>query len=825
MPTLMEKLLLDYSSSSALIWDEKHLKALLRLNHHPIHLIQIEPWQTWIKHHGGFEHVLDYLRSAPFPPNQEEIFNIIVAHPNVSTKFYYSKLHISPSAYFSRLNGLMRTLLLQLNKWESELPKTPAKPAVPTNLPAALTSLIGAEKSLIDVATILQRPAIRLLTLTGPGGVGKTRLAMAAGAALLANFGDGVFFVPLETVTEPALLITQITRSLNIETLWGKSKSLLEVLKTHLREQRILLILDNFEQLIQSAGTVTELLQSTSNLKVLVTSREALNIDGEIRYTVSELPRPDPASLPPLEQLSQWPALDLFVQRVQARHPEFIVNKANLKTIALICHRLDGLPLAIELAAAQVRWLEPGQALPQLEYGLKSLRDTSRDRTSRQKTLWDAIDWSYQLLSETEKALFRRLAVFGREWSLEAAEIVCQTDDALANLESLADKSLVRYAQQSANDDVRFQMLQAVREYAFDQLASNAETEQTQRRHANYFLELVERAELAIGTPEQLPWMHRIRQERENLQLALHWMLDQKETEMALRLLGAAWRYYNMLNIWDETLAWMDRALAQDTHLKSVGRVKALWGASWLTTTSDDLARAMALGEEGLALAREIGDPRWIGLLLQNVVDGFKIRKEYDKAIPLLEESLMIFREMNDREEIAWVLYHIADTVARRGESLRGLEIFQESLAIFRAIGDQWGIGSTLWRVRVVALEIGDDTLAIEAELERQDILRVFGARRLISLSLNELAPILWQQGKFELLQTMVDESLALARESGYPANIGQALHFQGRLAFRRSDFVAAREFFEQARIIFEQIDDPALADTLAALEHLKDQT
>ena len=811
---------MDYSSFSAPIWDEKHLKALLRLRQYPIRLIQMEPWHTWINQRGGTERVLDYLRNNPLPINQEQILNTILTHPDASADFYCSKLNLSPSAYFFRLKELIRSLLLKLNAWEAEPLQKLSRSSIPTNIPFALTPLIGADKSLEDAAAILLRQGTRLLTLTGPGGIGKTRLALAIGAAVLEYFPNGVFFIPLETIQDPALLDTQIARSLNIETVGVQS--LREAIMAYLQERRILLILDNFEQLIQGRQIVSDLLQSAGNLKILVTSREMLNLYGEIRFIVPELTQPNPSNLPLISQVTQWPALDLFIQRVQARHPDFAVNEANLRTIVEICQRLGGLPLAIELAAAQVRLISPDQTLPQLEYGLKALRDISHDRPSRQKNLWDTIDWSYQLLPDSEKAVLRRLAVFGREWGLDAAQAVCQMDDLLNSLQELVDKSLLRYMGQSDTGEARFQMLQPVREYAFDQLDICAEAEQTQRRHARYFTEMVLRAEPAIGSPGQLHWARRIKQERENLQNALQWMFDRQEIEMVFSFLGAGWRYYNMLNMWDETKAWMERALTEGAHSRSAGRVKTLWGAAWLATHYKDLAQQKLLAEEGLMLARELGNKLLIGLLLQNVGDVRRQQKEYDQSMQLLEESLMLFREMDNKEEIAWALYHTADTIFDRGEHSRSLELRYESLAIFRAIGDQWSVASVLWQTGEIARQNGDYQLAISEAFERLSIYRTIGARPLARIMLSNLAKLLWQQRDFEKIQPILEESLALAREIGDRVETANALQLKGRLALELFDLTAARAFLEQAYAIFSEIGDaPALTENLAAMEQL----
>ena len=768
-------------SSPPVIWDEKHIKALLRLHLYPARIIKVDPWHTWIEQRGGLNRVLDRLRNSAFSPNQEQLLKLILTNPDTSSQFYYTTLHISSSTYFIRLSDLIQTLLLELNAWnlEPEALSEAEKPATPTNLPSALTSLIGADETVAAVVAMLRRPGVRLLTLMGPGGVGKTRLAMAASVRLLEDFQDGVFFVALETIYDFTLLPTQIARLLNVET--AGAQSLFDALKMHLRERRILLVLDNFEQLVGGGPFVTNLLQGAEKLKVLVTSREALNVYGENRFTVPELPHPKAKNLPPIAQLNHWPAVALFVQRVQARHPAFRLTESNKDAVVAICNQLDGLPLAIELAAAQIKFLSADQALPQLEYRLKSLKDYSNDRPLRQKTLWDAIDWSYQLLPDAEKALFRRLSVFGREWSLEAASAVCQIVDTAANLDGLADKSLLRYAGQTEDGGLRFQMLQAVREYALEQLINSGEIKQMQRQHASYYLALVQRAEPFIATPEQLPWIKRIEKELENFQIALQWMLEE-ETEMAFDFLGAAWRFYQMLNIWSEIRLWSERALKQGAHLKSAGHVKTLWGAGLLATAQGDHARAMALAEEGVNLAREIGDQRLVGLLLQTLADGLNQRGDYTEVARVLDESLLIFRALNDREEIAWVLGHIAELLEEHGELEKSREMLEEGLEIFRAIGHRWAI----------------------AHISRN------------------LARLLLQLGNLEQAKVTLEESLTIAQQFGDWMGVGWTFNLQGQLAMQRADLVSAGRLFEQAAVIFQEFgSEESFAYNRACLEKL----
>jgi predicted ATPase len=729
-------------------------------------------------------------------------------------------LNLGQSGYFVRLDDLAQALIKELNTWDVEMPLPVPLPS--TNIPAPLTPLVGVEGITATLIAILHRPGVRLLTLTGPGGVGKTRLAIDMGTRLLESFPDGVFFIPLETLSDPALLPSQVARSLNLNNVGGHS--LMDALKSYLRKRQVLLILDNFEQLLEAGSVVVELLQAAARLKILVTSREPLNQYGETRFIVPELARPDPVSLPPLDQLEQWPAVDLFVQRVQALHPTFVLNPENMASVARICHRLDGLPLAIELAAAQVKLLAPNQTLPTLEEGLRSLKDTLRNRPIRQKTLWNAIDWSYQLLPDPEKRLFEQLAVFGRTWDLKAAESVCEMGvDVSSELDELANKSLVRYVARDEATDLRFEMLQAVREYAIDQLRNSGKYETTQRRHAIYYLTFVEQAEGAIGSLEQLSWAKRIVQEHENLQIALQSMLDAKETELAFRFLGSVWRYWDVLNIWSEARLWMERALTQGSGLKSVGRAATLWGAGWLAAHQSDYPLALSYAREGLALAREIGEKRLVGRLLQSVADGLYRLGEYEQGIVLIEESLHILRELGDREEIAWALDHFARGLWQRGERARSREILGESLALFRSMGHQWAIAYSLSHLGRLSLNDNDNEVANTLLAESLALSKKMGAKQRISEILRELGLLAWREGNLEQAKAILLESLALSREIGDRTGEGWTLNRLGCMALEQVDFPTARQLFEETQALFQRVGEPeAIAFNQGCLKQLE---
>jgi predicted ATPase/class 3 adenylate cyclase len=422
----------------------------------------------------------------------------------------------------------------------SEFPPLRSLDAYRNNLPLQPTPLVGREKEISEVCNLLRSGETRLLTLTGPGGTGKTRLALQAAADLLEDFPDGTFFVQLATLTDADLFISAVAETLGVRE--TGEQALDDSLKNYLSERRMLLVLDNFEQVLEAAPTVTELLTVAPELKVLTTSRAPLGLYGEHEFPVPPLTLPDLERQPPLERLTQYEAVGLFVERARAIKPEFEVTNESAPAVAEICVRLDGLPLAIELAAARIKMLPPRAMLQRLGSRLKLLTGGARDLPERQRTLRATIEWSFALLDEGEQLLFRRLAVFSGGRTLEAIEAICDTRsdltvDVFEGVSSLLDKSLLRQ-EEGANGEPRFVMLETVHEFAREKLQGSGEAEQIKRVHAEYFLTLAEEAYPELKGANQLQWLERLEVEHDNMRAALSWTLERKEVEVALRLGG-----------------------------------------------------------------------------------------------------------------------------------------------------------------------------------------------------------------------------------------------------------------------------------------------
>jgi predicted ATPase/class 3 adenylate cyclase len=683
------------------------------------------------------------------------------------------------------------------------------------NLPMQPTPLIGREQEVARVCGLLRRPEVRLVTLTGPAGVGKTRLGLQVAAELADQFADGVFAVFLAPVSDPEQVVQAIIYTLGISDVGGQP--LFALLQAALKEKQLLLLLDNFEQVVASALQVAELLAACPRLKVLVTSRVVLHVRAEREFAVPPLSVPNLKRLPELVALSQYEAVALFIERALAVKPDFAVTNANAPAVAGICARLDGLPLAIELAAARVKYFPAQTLLARLEQGLAILSGGARDLPLRQQTLRGALAWSYNLLTPEEQALFRRLAVFVDGCTLEAAEQICTAPgqlegDILEGLASLVDKSLLRQEEQ-AEGEARFWMLQVLREFGLERLAEVEETEATRQAHAASYLSLAEQAEPHLRGAEQVRWLNRLEQEHENLRAALTFLLERagmqqgiKQAEQALRLGAALEHFWVIRRDQREGRTFLEQALASKTGVSTPVRVKALLAAAVLTF---DLEQAEALSGEGLVLSRELGDRHNIAVsllelgtiawekseytkararleeaaaLFQEVGDTWKrgqcltqlarvfsVQGEYTRARLLLEECLGLYRALGDQERLGWVLFLLAQVYFRSHSDLeKASTLAEQSLALQREVGYRYGIAYTLYLLGCILLAQGEIDRTHAVFEESASGLKEMWARTGDTEALSMLADVVVLQGDLEQARALYLECLALVRESGF---------------------------------------------------------
>ena len=697
------------------------------------------------------------------------------------------------------------------------------------NLPVQLTSLIGREQEVTAVCTLLHRADIRLLTLTGTGGIGKTRLGLAVATELLESFADGVCFVPLASISDPTLVVPTIARLLGLEQTHTGSRSAqvdMEYLTAFLQEKHFLLVLDNFEQVVRAVPDLTELLIACPHLTILVTSRAALHLQGEQEFPVPPLAFPRHIQFPASDDLVQYAAITLFLQRTLAVKPDFAITKANILAIATICKHLDGLPLAIELAAARIKVLPPQVLLQRLTHRLAVLTGGTQDVAARQQTLRNTIAWSYNLLDAAEQWLFRRLSVFVGGCTLQAVEATCSAfadggRPVLDGVASLIDKSLLQQTEQEG-DEPRLVMLETIREYGLECLSSSGELEQTQRTHAQYYLHLAEEGEAHLFGAEQVPWFDRLEREYDNLRAALGWSVERAaggqaeySMETALRLAGALVRFWVARWYINEGSIWLERALANSEAVTPLVRIKALSGAGWMAFHAGDVKRAEALYEEcsrlyqktkatqktpgiafspnwqgwlafwlvwqggndhvvrslleeSRALAREVGDKRSLAPLLHFLSLHAIDQGEYAEARSLLEEGLALFQEMNDQQQVVWSFFHLGRLLFTQGDEARASALIEDCLALARAVNDKPATAGSLYLLGRFALARGDATSA----------------------------------------RSLLEESLAQQRALGLQSNVAHVLSQLAVVAMMQHDEAAAGVFYEESLVLFRQMDD-----------------
>jgi predicted ATPase/DNA-binding SARP family transcriptional activator len=639
------------------------------------------------------------------------------------------------------------------------------------NLPAFLTSFIGREREIAEIKRLLLQ--VRLLTLTGAGGCGKTRLALQVAGELEREYPDGVWVVELAALSDPSLVPQAVASGLGLGEAPGQP--LTATIAESLRCKQLLLVLDNCEHLVEACATLADaLLGACPNLRVLATSRQPLGLVGEAVWPVPPLSLPAVGRLPPTEHLVESEAIRLFLERARLTRPDFALTSQNATAVAQVCQRLDGMPLAIELAAARVKLLSAEQIAARLDDRFRLLSGGSRT-APRHQTLRAAMDWSYALLSQAERTLFNRLAVFAGGWTIEAAETV-NDGDVLDLLSSLVDKSLV-LAEPDRTGVGRYRLLETLRQYGRERLANSGEAEQIQRRHTAFVVTLAEQAETELLGPEQAAWLVRLEREQENVRAALASARVRGDAEAALRLAGALWFFWLQRGYWSEGRDRLEEALAlaRDAGC-SKERAKALCGAGTLAWLQDDYGAARSRLEESVALWRQLGNRRGLALALYYLGHAALMSGDYPAARSCYEQSLPIFQEEGDTWGLSQPLEGLGRVALQEGDYTAARARLEESLAIRREIGDNWQIALALNALGDVARCQGDDELATALYEESLALFRELDSRGGMASSLHNLGYVAHGQGDERRARALFGESLALFRELGDRRGIAEAL-------------------------------------------------
>jgi predicted ATPase/class 3 adenylate cyclase len=667
-----------------------------------------------------------------------------------------------------RLKDLLRPEhLYQLNAagLPSTFPPLKTLDSFPNNLPIQLTSFIGREKEITEVKQELSEH--RLVTLIGSGGTGKTRLSLQAAAELLEKFDHGVWFVELAPITDPELILSTIMSTIGISEQPGIPS--LDTLKEYLRAKRTLIVLDNCEHLVSaSAQLVNILLNAALGLKVLASSREALGIRGEVSYLVPSLAVPDLKHLPAIEQLSQYEAVRLFVDRALLVAPHFVVDKDNSPFIAQICYRLDGIPLAIELAAARVKMMTVEQISTRLNDRFRLLTGGARTALPRQQTLRALIDWSYDHLSEYEQLLLRRLSVFAGGWTLAAAEEICAGDeiDAYAVLDlltQLVNKSLVVVVERSHREETRYRMLETIRQYARERLLETGGGEVIRNQHLAYFVKLSEQAEPELYRSNQVVWLHRLDDELDNLRTAMEWALV-KNVESGLGIAVIPFRFWVARGYFQEWGNWLRQFLDVYSTTDAL-YTQALVVQCFCIFRQGDFPEAIRVSNQSVQQARALGERRLesFGLALLGIIT--LLQGNVREGVPLLEQSLAISRELGDKITQATTLEWLSND---HNDSERAVAFIKESLKIHRELGNLAGIA---------------DALIVLARLT------------------------LWN-GDFDSPGPWLEEAFSISRQLGNESPEDVALIFCGVLAYWKGEYQKAIEYLEEAISVSEKIGD-----------------
>jgi predicted ATPase/class 3 adenylate cyclase len=693
---------------------------------------------------------------------------------------------------FHSLKGLSRpenVFQLLIPGLSQDFPPLKSIENLPNNLPAQTTQFIGREDEVQEIGEILKERNVRLLTLTGPGGTGKTRLSQEAAAEMLDIFPDGVFFIPLAPISDPELVPTTIARTIGVRE--GGGLPPLENLKSFLKDKHMLLLLDNFEQVMDATVGVSELLLAAPNLKLMVTSRIPLRIRGEQEFPVP--PLDVPSMKMEIEEISEIECVQLFVALAQAANPRFEFNEGNAAAVSEICRRLDGLPLAIEIAAARSRMLSPQAILKRLDESLKLLTGGPKDLPARQQTLRGAIDWSYELLETPDRMLFARLGVFVGGFTLEAAEVVCNPQgelDVIGSVETLLDNSLVKLAS-AEEDEPRFELLQTIREYALEKLVDNGEFDELRQYHAGYFDQKSDEFMWQLYSARSVEFLKFLETEQDNFRAALNWSLESPDrtgvgVQIAYRIFWFWYRYGHF----HEGREWSERLLVQTVEMSNHPlRGMALTTASMMAMWEGDLNVAADYVLESVDIWRVLEEPEGMGFALLTVGVVLLNQGQDDRARPYLEETVEVIREIGATWFEGTALVHLGNVALGQGDIAAALDYLERGEKIARQIGDPWQIAFAVNNRGEVARVLGEYDKAKRYYVETEQFYRQADAIGDQARLVHTMAYIAQHEGDLETAESRFRESLESFLELGNKRGIAECLAGLAGLAAERGQF------------------------------------
>lgn len=803
-------------------WDEEHAKALLHFPRYPVRLLQEDPWQAWITQRGGFKAVYSYLQNYLFSPSHRRVLDVVLSSPDEISDVYAERLNISRATYFYRLRELLPAVVNALNHWEqserSELPQGTVQPTIPT----PLTSLVGVGSILQTLLSLLLRDDVRLLTLLGPGGVGKTRLSIEVAHRVSEHFPDGVYFVDLSTLRAPEAILPAIAAAVGLE------DEPEDQVRAFWIQRKSLLVLDNFEHLLSGVTLITELLAAAPRLKILVTSRAALHVYGEHQFTIPPLPTQALAECSDIEEIAASPAIALFIQRAQAVNPDFNLTHANAEAVVELCLRMDGIPLAIELAAYQVKYYSPQAILVRFSTSksLDFLNNGPKRPHPHQQTPRTILDWSYQLLTPELQALFSRLSVFVDGCTIDAATMVCSEhfimemdsitieDQPPANaqddlppvrvgLAALAEQSLLQKSVEP-DGEPRYQMLGITREYGSEQLEGRGETYARERAHALYYLNFAGQAQSSTS------WVEALKRENANLRAAIQWFLQHHEGEMGLRLVAAMWEFWRYTGSQREGYQIALAALERTKHVLHPIRVEMLRLVGWLAHDLRDIVTMGWAFQSILGLADEIGDARGVAIGRQGLAEIAQSRGQWQEANEHIQHAVSLLKDQGDQQQLAWAVTIMGRAAFSQGDLQESLARLQESKSIFDVLGATSAkslvlcyLGRTMFyqgRIDEAALQF-EESLGLSQAADDQYSLS-------IALAHNYLAEIAIRQHQLERAHEKLEACQALSRRAGYTGCLDLANTTAALLALQENRLSTAEEYFRESLRLQDRVGE-----------------